>query len=385
MSFGAAAYSAYEGGTAKVTVRLSAEPGEQVTIPLTTTNQGGASDDDYTLSVSEVVFASGDTEQSFTFTAAADTVEDGGESVTLGFGTLPAGVTAGTPSTAAVSIIDDPAVTVSFAVTAYSVDEGGTAEVKVTLSADPERTVTIPITATVAGGASGDDYSGVPDSVVFESGVTEQSFTVTATDDTVDDDGESVILGFGTLPAGVTAGTPDTTTVSIADDEVPANWDLIPTGLGAGDEFRLLFVTSNKYTPIDYSPLADIARYNGFVQEAAGGGHPDIQSSSSGFRTLISTRDVDARDNTATTPTTDDRGVPIYWVDGPRAAADYADFYDGAWGHRDPGRNEHGALVDFGSSDRIFTGSESDGTAHPESYLGISSLQAGSTRLRGRA
>ena len=78
----------------------------------------------------------------------------------------------------------------------------------VILSTDPERSVTIPITTTNQGGASSSDYSGVPASLTFNSGETEKSFTFNATDDSVDDDGESVLLGFGTLPTGVSAGTP---------------------------------------------------------------------------------------------------------------------------------------------------------------------------------
>ena len=76
------------------------------------------------------------------------------------------------------------------------------------MSADPERSVTIPVTATGQGGATTADYSGVPASLTFNSGETEKSFTFNATDDSVDDDGESVLLGFGTLPTGVSAGTP---------------------------------------------------------------------------------------------------------------------------------------------------------------------------------
>ena len=45
--------------------------------------------------------------------------------------------------------------------------------------------------------------------------------TFSATDDTEDDDEESVLLGFGTLPARVSAGTPSETTVSITDDDGP--------------------------------------------------------------------------------------------------------------------------------------------------------------------
>ena len=57
-------------------------------------------------------------------------------------------------------------------------------------------------------GASPADYSGVPASVTFDSGEVLKTFTFSATQDDVDDDGESVKLTFGTpLPARVSAGT----------------------------------------------------------------------------------------------------------------------------------------------------------------------------------
>ena len=71
---------------------------------------------------------------------------------------------------------------------------------KVKLSADPERQVVVIITKAEEDGASPGDYSGVPTSVTFNSGDTEKTFDFTATQDTVDDDGESVKLTFGTLP-----------------------------------------------------------------------------------------------------------------------------------------------------------------------------------------
>ena len=67
------------------------------------------------------------------------------------------------------------AVTVSFGQAAYSVGEGSSVDITVTLSADPERTVAIPITTTDQDGASPSDYSGVPASVVFNSGETSRT------------------------------------------------------------------------------------------------------------------------------------------------------------------------------------------------------------------
>ena len=66
------------------------------------------------------------------------------------------------------------------------------------------------------------DYSGVPEDLTFaDGGSTTQSFTFVATDDTVDDDGEGVTIGFGILPDGVSAGTSDEITISIDDNDDP--------------------------------------------------------------------------------------------------------------------------------------------------------------------
>ena len=109
---------------------------------------------------------------------------------------------------------------------------------KVILSHDPERQVVIPITKSEQGGATSDDYSGVPATVTFESGETEQSFTVSATQDMVDDDGtgdgESVRVAFGTLPADVGAGATNETTVAIIDDD-GAGVAVSPTRLSIGE------------------------------------------------------------------------------------------------------------------------------------------------------
>ena len=223
-SFEQASYIVAEGSSVAVKVTLSADPERTVTIPLLRVNQGGASAQDYSNVPGSVVFNSGETEKTFNFTAAADNVDDDGESVKVSFGTLPDQVSEGTYTGTTVSITDDdvPSVTVSFEESSYAVAEGDNVTVKVKLSADPERTVTIPFTATGQGGAGASDYN-VPNSVVFNSGDTEKTVSFSATQDSVDDDGESVRLGFGnSLPTGVTAGSTDETTVSITDDDLPS-------------------------------------------------------------------------------------------------------------------------------------------------------------------
>ena len=114
-----------------------------------------------------------------------------------------------------------PAVTVSFGSSFYSVTEGETVAVRVTLSEDPERTVTIPITIDQATSAATEDYSLSSTSVTFASGETLKDTTLTATDDNVDDDGEVVVLAFGTLPQNVSGGTLTSATVTIRDISSP--------------------------------------------------------------------------------------------------------------------------------------------------------------------
>ena len=121
--------------------------------------------------------------------------------------------------------------------------------------------------------------------------------------------------------------------------EVPSNWSLKPTGLSTGDKFRLLFLSSTKR---DNASSTDIADYNTFVQGLAAAGHTDIQDYSAGFRAVGCTADTDARDNTSTTYTSTDKGVPIYWLNGAKAADEYEDFYDGSWDDEANDKNESG-------------------------------------------
>ena len=163
---------------------------------------------------------------------------------------------------------------------------------------------------------------------------------------------------------------------SNAPTDVPSDWSLVPSGLNNGDEFRLLFLTSGTRDATSSS----IGTYNAFVQNAAANGHAVIQAYRSGFRAVGSTRDDDARDNTATTYTAGDKGVPIYWLGGNRLADDYEDFHDGSWDDEDNVTNESGTSRPFDSSasgNRPFEGSDHDGTGDNPNELGESNVRVG--------
>ena len=110
--FGAAAYTALEDGSpATVTVLLSADPERRLVVPLTARNGNGASDDDYSGVPEQVTFASGQTSTTFTVTATSDIDEDAGETVTLGFGELPAAVSTGSPDRATITLAGESSKT----------------------------------------------------------------------------------------------------------------------------------------------------------------------------------------------------------------------------------------------------------------------------------
>ena len=225
VGFARASYTVAEGSTVTVTVELSAVPEREVEVALTHTAQGDTTAADYSGVPTSVTFGSSETEQTFTFTAAADDVDDDGDSVLLEFGELPDGVSAAATATSTVSITDDdvPRVQVFFEPDAYTVAEDSAVTVTVRLDVAPERLVSVPITVANQGDTSAADYSGAPTIVVFAGDETEQSFPFGASDDTVDDDDESVVLGFGELPDRVSApdttARPATATVSITDDD----------------------------------------------------------------------------------------------------------------------------------------------------------------------
>ena len=219
VSFGSPSYEVPEGGSVEVTVVLSADPEREVSIPLVRTHRGGASEADYSGVPASITFSSGVLTRTFDVTATDDGEDDDGESVAIGFGDLPSRVSGGAETTVSIQDDDDPAVMMSFGSSSYEVPEGGTVEVTVVLSADPEREVSIPLVRTHRGGASAADYSGVPASITFSSGVTTRTFEFAAADDGENDDGESVAIGFGDLPSRVNGGAE--TTVSIQDDDDP--------------------------------------------------------------------------------------------------------------------------------------------------------------------
>ncbi len=151
---------------------------------------------------------------------------------------------------------------------------------------------------------------------------------------------------------------------------------LIPDGLQVGDTFRLIGVT-------DFAGNArsgDIAVYNTAMQNQVRSRESAFLPFVDEFRTLISTPDIDMRDNTSTNRVTANHpDAAIYWIRGAKVADNYADFYDGNWdnhevrnwrGERKRGSGTNGSFA-------IWSGSNADGTGVAPHRAGEASVRIG--------
>ena len=222
-----------EGNGAIFTVSVSPAADRALSIPVTISSSN-AEPGDYSPSSTTVSIASGDTAKTFTISTTNDSDRDN-ETISIGFGQLPAAVGAGTQATTQLTINDttpapgntggrggggsSPAprtsLSVSFQQASYIVTEGNNATITVTVSSTADRALSIPISVTSVSAESGDySVNGTP--LSFESGDKSKSFTISTTDDS-DREDETLSIGFGQLPAAVGTGTQATAELTIND------------------------------------------------------------------------------------------------------------------------------------------------------------------------
>ena len=154
---------------------------------------------------------------------------------------------------------------------------------------------------------------------------------------------KKVLLGLGAAVAAV----------ALLATAVEAQIVTLPTGVGPGEEYRLIFFTSTDTT----GASTDIADYNTFVSGVAAA-DTALNALGTTWSALASTSAVDARDNIASAPF-----VPIYNLVDAKVAVDNADLWDGvgAWGDAllAPIMNDLGTTANSGY---IWTGTLLDGT-----------------------
>ncbi len=234
--------------------------------------------------------------------------------------------------------------TVQFDRDGYNAAEGDSAHAKLTFSPATTSQATFTINTTAGTATAGADFTVGPHSCTVPSGRTSHVCNIPVLADSQIEDYEQFTIALAAPPSGFTLGANSTATVQIVNvSVVPEDWALKPAGVAAGDQFRLLFKTHNERD----STASAIATYDTFVRNRVSGsstGHADIRQYSSTFRVVGSTAAVDAAWHTATgivvggEPSHTPFSTPVYWLNGPRIADDYNDFWDGTWDD-----NSHGA------------------------------------------
>ena len=101
----------------------------------------------------------------------------------------------------------------------YTVMEGRQADIRVMLSPAADRRVDVPLAVAFMGRATSEDFGGVPASLVFESGDSVSTISLTVFLDDVNDPGEGIVLSFATTPEAVNAGEPDSTQVDFMQQQ----------------------------------------------------------------------------------------------------------------------------------------------------------------------
>ena len=223
------------GGVATFTATLSETVTADVTVDLGLTGTA-TNPDDYTASGNQIVIAAGATSGSVTVTAVDDTVDDDDETVIVDITNVTGAAENGEQQATTTIVDDDEAagLTVSLAVDNADIAEaGGVATFAVTLSAAATADVTVDL------GFSGtatnpDDYTASGNQIVIATGATSGSVTVTAVDDTLDDDAETVIVDITNVVGAAEDGEQQATTTITDDDEAAAaNRFSIPQDLTA--------------------------------------------------------------------------------------------------------------------------------------------------------
>ena len=121
-------------------------------------------------------------------------------------------------SSAAYEITITRTMSISFVAAEYEVTEGQSVSVEWELSGKPREYLHVPLVSTNEGNVTGDDWD-MTLRLTIAPLSEEIRFRFQALQDSDDDDGEHIVLGFGELPAYVTVGTIDQATVRIIDDD----------------------------------------------------------------------------------------------------------------------------------------------------------------------
>lgn len=266
VQWGMAAFAVRENqATVNVSVTLSVASGRTILVDCATIAGTASAGSDYMPITQTLTFAAGETSQVIVVGIIDDALDEENEGFTLSL-TNPVNAILGTPGIASVTIQDDdPLPTVQLSAATISVGEGeATAAVTVTLAAASSRTIFVDYETTSGTAVTGADYTPISGTLAFAPGETNQALAVVLLDDMLDEEDENFTIAIGN-PVNATLGTPDSTQVTIIDnDPYPSIQLTVPaTVVSENDGTATLTVTlstaSAKTVQVDYETTAGTA------------------------------------------------------------------------------------------------------------------------------
>ena len=273
-----------DGGSADMTftVTLSAASGKQVTVDWADAGTGTAtSGTDYAaFAGGTLAFAPGETSKSFTVSVTDDALDEADETVVASLSnarnaTISTGTGTGTIAD------DDAAPTLSIDSPSVAEGDGGAADLTftVTLSAASGKQVTVDWADAGAGTAtSGTDYAAVAGgTLAFAEGETSKSFTVSVTDDALDEADETVVASLSNA-RNATVSTATGMGTIVDDDAAPTlSIDSPSVAEGDGGSADLTFTAtlsaaSGRRVTVDYADAGTGTATSGTDYAAVAGG-----------------------------------------------------------------------------------------------------------------
>ncbi|MCB1197095.1 MAG: DUF11 domain-containing protein [Deltaproteobacteria bacterium] len=215
--------SGIETGTMIITATIPSAYFFDVTVPFTINASSTANNpNDYTISSSPLTITAGNTSADITITIATDTLHENNETIIIDMGT-PTNATQGAIVTHTATISDDdtaPGVTLTVDNTNIA-EAAGTATFTASLDAVSGLDVTVNLVLTGTATNSGTDYTLTTTSIVIPAGSTTGSTIVTAVQDLLDENDETVIIDIASVTNGIETGLQQQTTNIIDDDATP--------------------------------------------------------------------------------------------------------------------------------------------------------------------
>ena len=256
------------------TVSLSSASDTDTTVSYSVTGTAAAGDD-YTVLSGTVTILAGQTTATIDVNIVDDSILEDTESVTVTLDSITSGdsdISIDSSDTATVSIADNDSAEVSILANddmAAEPTDGGQFTVSVSNASDTDTVVTY----TVGGDAtSGDDFTPLTGTVTILAGQTSATIDVTAIDDAILENTETVVVSLDAIASGdadISIGASDMAVVSITDNDV-AEITVSATGSAAepGDdgEFTVsISAPSDTDTVVSYTVTGDAVSGSDFT------------------------------------------------------------------------------------------------------------------------